>query len=59
MSLENKDLWLNILYLIAIVAGLASLVLSFIGLFGTYDTEPVLAIGLLAIALAGFLSNRD
>jgi hypothetical protein len=59
MSLENKDLWLNILYLIAIVAGLVSLVLSFTGLFGTYDTEPILAIGLLTMALAGFLSNRD
>ena len=59
MSFENKELLLNILYLIAVVAGLASLVLSFTGMFGTFDTEPVLAIGLLALALAGFLSSRN
>jgi hypothetical protein len=49
----------RILYGIGAVIGIIVLVLSFIGLGGSYDTEPILGIGLIVLALAGMNSIRD
>ncbi len=42
-----------ILYVIALIMGIASIIFSYTGLPWTYDTEPLLGIGILCIALAG------
>ncbi|MFX0068798.1 MAG: hypothetical protein ACFE7I_06970 [Candidatus Hodarchaeota archaeon] len=47
------------LYAIGIVLGLAALVLSFTGIPGGFDTEPILGAGLIVLALAGMISFKD
>ncbi|MFX1486961.1 MAG: hypothetical protein ACFFBS_07720 [Promethearchaeota archaeon] len=47
------------LYVIGIVLGLASLVLSFTGIPRDYDTEPILGAGLIVLAIAGIISFKD
>ena len=42
----------KIFFSIAFTMGIVSLILSFTGLPGTYDTEPLLAIGLISLILA-------
>ena len=49
----------RVLYGIGAVIGILVLVLSFIGLGSSYDTEPILGIGLIVLALAGINSTRD
>jgi hypothetical protein len=43
-----------ILCAIALVLGALSFIFSYVGLPGNYDTEPILAIALILIAIAGF-----
>lgn len=46
-------------YVIGIVLGLASLVLSFTGIPGGYDTEPILGAGLIVLTIADMISFKD
>ena len=48
-----------ILYGIALAMAVATIVLSYTGLPGTYDTEPMTGIGIFALALAGLSSIKD
>ena len=42
---------------VAAMRGVISLILAFTGLQGTYDTEPILAIGLILLAMAGLMKK--
>ena len=57
--MSTKNLIALVLYAIGLVTGIASLVMSYTGLPENYDTEPVLAFGLLLLAIAGIASIRD
>lgn len=57
--MSSNKIGLRILYAIGIIMSLASLMMSYIGLSWTYDTEPLLAIGLLVVAAAGWASLKD
>jgi len=57
--MSSNKIGLRILYAIGIIMSLASLVMSYTGLPWTYDTEPLLAIGLLVVATAGWASLKD
>ena len=45
------------LFIVAIVLGIASIIMSFTGLPGTMDTEPVLGVGVICLAIAGLLKD--
>jgi hypothetical protein len=51
--MSSKGMSSRVLYGIGAVIGILVLVLSFIGLGSSYDTEPILGIGLIVLALAG------
>ena len=51
--IENKYLY----GLVGILA-ILSLILSYTGLGGSYDTEPILALGLLILAYIGLIRNN-
>ena len=57
--MSTKNLIALILYAIGLLLGIAALVMSYTGLPENYDTEPVLAFGLLLLAIAGIASIRD
>jgi hypothetical protein len=57
--MSSKGMSNRVLYGIGVVIGILVLGLSFIGLGSSYDTEPILGIGLIVLALAGFNSGRD
>lgn len=57
--MSSNKIGLRILYAIGIIISLASLVMSFTGLPWTYDTEPLLAVGLLVVATAGWASVKN
>lgn len=57
--MSSNKIGLRILYAIGIIMSLASLVMSYTGLPWTYDTEPLLTIGLLVVATAGWASLKD
>ncbi len=57
--MSSNKIGLRILYAIGIIMSLASLVMSYTGFPWTYDTEPLLAIGLLVVAAAGWASLKD
>lgn len=46
-----------ILLAIAAILGVISLILAFTGLQGTYNTEPILAIGIIILAIAGLIKK--
>ena len=43
------------LFIVALILGIASIIMAFTGLPGTMDTEPVLAVGVMCLAVAGLL----
>ena len=45
------------LFIVAAVLGIASIIMAFTGLPGTMDTEPVLAVGVICLAIAGLLKD--
>jgi len=57
MGDKNKNTKI-VLYAIALVMGIAAVVLSWTGLPGAYDTEPLLGVGIFCLALAGLLSMK-
>ena len=56
--MERKNIGLIILYAIGIFLGLVSVIMAYTGLPGSYDTEPMLAVGLLFVAIAGLISVK-
>lgn len=55
--MANKNKGKLALFIIAIVLGIASIIMAFTGLPGTMDTEPVLAVGVICLAVAGLLKD--
>lgn len=47
-----------VLYAVALAMGVASVVLSWTGLPGTYDAEPLLGIAIFCLAVAGLLNSK-
>ena len=45
------------LLIVALILGIASLVMAFTGLPGTMDTEPILAFGVIFLAVAALLKD--
>ena len=45
------------LFIVAVILGIASIIMAFTGLPGTMDTEPVLAVGVICLAVAGLLKD--
>jgi len=45
------------LFGVAVVLGTASIVMSFTGLPGTMDTEPLLAVAAICLGVAGLLKD--
>lgn len=45
------------LLVVAILLGITSIITSFTGLPGTMDTEPLLAVGVVLLAVAGLLKD--
>ena len=56
---SSRNISALILYLIGLLMGIATLVLSYTGLPEPYDTEPILAFALLLVAIAGMVSIKD
>jgi len=56
--MERKNIGLIIIYAICIILGLISVIMAYTGLPGTFDTEPLLAVGLLFVAIAGLISVK-
>ena len=57
--MSSKKILANILYAFGLLMGIATLVLSYTGLPEPYDAEPILAFGLLLVAIAGMASIRN
>jgi len=55
--MANKNKGKFTLLIVAIILGIASIIMAFTGLPGTMDTEPVLAIGVICLAVAGLLKD--
>ena len=49
----KKEMIKMVLYAVALAMGVATIVLSWTGLPSNYDTEPLLGIGILCLAIAG------
>ena len=56
--MEAKKTGTIILYAIGIFLGLISIIMSYTGIPGNYDTEPILGFGLLFVAIAGLRSIK-
>ena len=56
--MEAKKTGTVILYAIGILLGLISIIMSYTGIPGNYDTEPILGFGLLFVAIAGLRSIK-
>ena len=57
--MSSKKILANILYAFGLLMAIATLVLSYTGLPGDYDTEPILGFGLFLVAIAGIASVKD
>ena len=56
--MERKNIGIMILYAIGVLLGLIAIVMSYFGLPGELDTEPLLGFGLLFVAIAGLRSIK-
>ena len=45
------------LFVAAVILGISSIIMAFTGLPGTMDTEPILAVGVICLAIAGLLKD--
>ena len=45
----------GVLYIVSLILGILSIILSFTGLPGTYDAEPLLALAVVCLAIAGLM----
>ena len=55
MAKKNKGK--SALFIVALILGIATIIMSFAGLPGTMDTEPVLGAGVICLAIAGLLKD--
>jgi len=45
------------LFAVAIILGIAGIIMSFTGLPGTMDTEPLLAVAVICLGITGLLKD--
>lgn len=57
--MEGKNIGIIILYALGVLLGLISIIMSYTGLPGEFDTEPLLGFGLLFVAIAGLRSIKE
>lgn len=57
--MSAKNLASMILFVIGLLLELATIVMSYFGLPGNYDTEPVLGFGLFLGSIAGILLIKE
>jgi hypothetical protein len=53
--MSGKNIISMILFFIGLLLGLIAIVISYFGLPGNYDAEPILGFGLIIVAIAGIL----
>ena len=56
--MDVKSVGITILYSLGVLLGLISVIMTYFGLPGEFDTEPLLGIGLLFVAIAGLRSMK-
>lgn len=56
--MDGKNIGIIILYALGVLLALISLVMTYTGVPGNYDTEPILGFGLLFVAIAGLRSIK-
>ncbi len=56
--MERRIIGIMILYAIGVLLGLISIIMSYFGLPGEFDTEPLLGVGLLFVSIAGLRSIK-
>jgi hypothetical protein len=56
--MSGKNLASMILFVIGLLLGLVAIVISYFGLPGNYDAEPILGFGIIIVAIAGILSIK-
>jgi hypothetical protein len=57
--MSTRNMVVLLLYILGLILGIVSLLMTYTGLPENYDTEPILAFGLFIIAIAGLTSIRD
>jgi hypothetical protein len=56
--MEGSKTITMILYVLGLLLGLIAIIMTFTGLPGNFDTEPLLGFGIFLIALGGLLSLK-
>ena len=56
-NMASKNKGKVALLIVAVILGIASIIMAIAGLPGTMDTEPVLAVGVICLAVAGLLKD--
>jgi hypothetical protein len=56
--MESKKAIIMLLYVIGILLGLVAILMTYTGLPGDMDTEPILGFGIFFVAIAGLLSIK-
>ena len=57
--MSSKKILEILLFAIGLILGILALLFAYTGLPWTMDTEPLLAIGLILVALAGIISAME
>jgi hypothetical protein len=55
--MPSKNKGKSALFIVALSSGIASIIMASAGLPGTMDTEPVLAVGVICLAVGGLLRD--
>jgi hypothetical protein len=55
----GKNIASMILFIIGLLLGLLAIIISYFGLPGNLDTEPILGFGLIIVAIAGILLTKE
>jgi hypothetical protein len=57
--MSSKKILEMLLFIIGLLLGIVALLFTYTGLPWTFDTEPLLAIGLVLVAFAGIISAME
>ena len=57
--MASKKILEILLFAVGLLLGIVALLFTYTGLPWTMDTEPLLAIGLILVALAGMISTME
>ena len=57
--MSPKNMLAMLLFVIGILIAVVSLVFAYTGLPGGLDTEPLLSVALILVAIAGIISIKD